>query len=51
MMFEQDLIREKKQAALEKAISVGFQQIDSGYHSDVNVMDLFEQTLNHVEQK
>ncbi|MCF6299842.1 MAG: type II toxin-antitoxin system ParD family antitoxin [Proteobacteria bacterium] len=51
MMFDQDLIREKKISVLSQQVLQGFSQLESGSYTDENIMALFEQSLSRVQQK
>jgi antitoxin ParD1/3/4 len=49
MMFEQDFLKEKQFNNLQKQVSLGFNQLDSGLHSDEGIMDLFEQSVKNAK--
>ena len=42
LLFEKDLIRDKKFEILKEHVSLGFQQLKSGNYTDENIMDLFQ---------
>lgn len=45
MMFEKDVLKEQQFVLLQKHISMGFSQLETGQHTDENIMDLFENSV------
>ena len=50
MMFEQDLLKERQLSSLQKQVSLGFEQLNSGEYTDENIMDLFETSVKNAKQ-
>ncbi len=42
LLFEKDLIRDKKFEILKEQVLLGFQQLESKNSTDENIMDLFQ---------
>ena len=50
MMFEKDVLKNQQLVLLQKQVSMGFAQLESGQHSDENIMDLFDQSLSNGQK-